>query len=440
MNNLIQYNKDYFTNGVFMELELLDVFNSEFLKAIIAYSNCKDGSIEFNLPYVNNVVKSKNYFDVDYIKCFINEYVLPNPIIKIYTKEMEDYKYIKIEVKKGNNPPYFFSYANNLYFYVLENGVVAEKQLNHSMEYIKNKKGITYTDYLTKPSNFNYFIEKYKSVNKITVTPEEMHFVKDKKVSKAGLYFSECIDNDIVVICRRYKGKFIHSRIRRAVYEDVYEGEIISIIDRIEKFLYENTCSQYIKGKLFPIKRPDYVIDGIMKIMIETIIDYHFVKRIRDEIILDIYDDRIIIIGPLNKRMDVDRKIIISCLFQTKMININKYYEDTNKLIVSGENYEKKKTKDLFEDIREENLRMVTIYNYNYKYLHVLPKELSSSENVDTFLDYKVLNMIRENCESTVPFMSYTFRVTKGAIRKIIRRLIENENIEQVGNGYFKIL
>ena len=151
------------------------------------------------------------------------------------------------------------------------------------------------------------------------------------------------------------------------------------------------------------------------------------------------YDDRLIIFSTKNNDL-VDKKVLLDYFAQFKLIKLDNYYKDDEKIVRKYENYRFDSLDEIYvvEQIEDTTVKVFT--NYNYEKLHIIPEDIKSAIEVTHWLDSKVLNLIKENCENTIPYMAHIFRVKESSIKRSIKRLSEQGYIQQVGNGYFRIL
>ena len=131
---------------------------------------------------------------------------------------------------------------------------------------------------------------------------------------------------------------------------------------------------------------------------------------------------------------------MLSFFSQFGLINLDNYYKDDETLIRENENYIIDYVEDVYveEDLGKAVVKVFT--NYNFRNLQHIPEYPKSTLEITHWLDIKVINLIRENCENTISYMADILRVRESSIKRSVKRLTLAGYIFQVGNGYFKIL
>jgi len=410
--------------------------NAEWLIEVAALANSCDGELSIKIDLKDNVVRTKNFFPTSLLAEMIDENIKPKPEYEISSVTNDLYKIINIKVYKGKNVPYYLSRNKDieLYIKVNEETVKIKKE-----EFLKlfNTDDLPVLPYENRYGNFHYLEEKFRQINIYDVDFEGLGLVKNGMLTYPGYCFSEAINNRISLFCRKYRNTFLHSKVRYCMFEDEVNGDIISMIEHAIKFVKDLTYIQRVSIEDRPKFIKDYSLELFKKLIVESFIEQDF--RVNKDIYLDLYDDRIVIGSWTSNNKVIEKKIILNCLAQMNIINIDTYHRTPSDIMVEYENYKY----DLFDEIISidpvGNTVTKTMLNYNYKCLHMLPEDPKSSLELDNLFDRAVLTLLRESCEHTVKDMAMTLRVREGTIRNCIRRLVSKGYIQQVGRGYFKL-
>lgn len=420
-----------------MGLKITYDVDAEWLKEVAALSNTKTSEIVVKIPLKDNIVRTKNYYPLDLLSEMIITNIKPKPDFELSSVTTKDHKIITIRVIKGENGPYYFIANKKPELYVKKDKELVKLDLEDFLTLIPKDYKCDVLDYDYLYGNFNYFEKKYNAVFKKDPDFEKTYLLNNGKLTYAGYCFSETINNYIVVTCRKYKGRHIFSKIRRAVYTDKYMGDLVSILEKMLKFVKEFNHVQRVDVDSYPTVVRDYPYELFNKAVVNSLLDHDFTKT--KEIILDIYDDKMLLFSRKDNNRP-DKKIMLSFFSQFGLINLDNYYKDDETLIRENENYIIDYVEDVYveEDLGKAVVKVFT--NYNFRNLQHIPEYPKSTLEITHWLDIKVINLIRENCENTISYMADILRVRESSIKRSVKRLTQAGYIFQVGNGYFKIL
>ena len=420
-----------------MEVKLSYEINSDWLKVVAALANTETDKIVVKVDLKDNIVKSKEYYPIELLSEMIDNAIKPKPDYQISSKETMTQKIITILVYKGKNRPYYLIEDNQQKLFVRKNKEIVNLPLENFLDFLPNDEEYKILDYKYIYGNFNYFEKKYNLMFMKDPDFEKTKLVKNGNLTYTGYCFSEVVNNFIAVTCRKYKGRHIFSKIRRAVFVDLYMGDLISVLEKTLKFVKDFNLMQNVSVDDFPTLIRDYPYELFNKAIVDSFLDQDFTKS--KEIYVDMYDDKLIIFSTKNNDL-VDKKVLLDYFAQFKLIKLDNYYKDDEKIVRKYENYRFDSLDEIYvvEQIEDTTVKVFT--NYNYEKLHIIPEDIKSAIEVTHWLDSKVLNLIKENCENTIPYMAHIFRVKESSIKRSIKRLSEQGYIQQVGNGYFRIL
>ena len=420
-----------------MEIKLSYEINSDWLRVIAALANTETDKIVVKVDLKDNIVKSKEYYPIELLSEMIDNAIKPKPDYQISSVETTTQKIITILVYKGKNRPYYLIEDNQQKLFVRKNKEIFNLPSEHFLDFLPKDEEYKILDYKYIYGNFNYFEKKYNLMFKKDPDFEKTKLVKNGNLTYTGYCFSEVVNNFIAVTCRKYKGSHIFSKIRRAVFVDLYMGDLISVLEKTLKFVKDFNHTQNVSVDGFPTLIKDYPYELFNKAIVDSFLDQDFIKS--KEIFVDLYDDRLIIFSTNNNEL-IDKKVLLGYFTQFNLINIDNYYKSDEKLVRETSNYRFESLDEIYVVEKIEDTVVKVFTNYNYGKLHIIPEDIKSAIEVTHWLDSKVLNLIKENCENTIPYMAHIFRVKESSIKRSIKRLSEQGYIQQVGNGYFRIL
>lgn len=420
-----------------MKLKISYETNADWLREVAGIANSKTSVITVMIDLKNNIVNTKNYYPIELLSEMIDEAIVPKPDYEISSVLTSTHKIIKIKVYKGENGPYYFVEKDKNRLYVKRNDELVELELDNFIKLLPNDIEYKTLDYKYTYGNFNYFEKKYNMAFKKNPDFSKSLLLKDDYLTYTGYCLSESVNNFIVVTCRKYKGTHIFSKIRRAVFVDLYMGDLISILEKTLKFVKDFNHIQYVNVDGYPTQIRDYSYELFNKAIVKSFLDHDFTKC--KEIFVDMYDDKMIICS-MNDNNLRDKKLLLGYFNQFNLINIGNYYKDDEKIIRENENYIYDDLSEIYQEEEIDGAIIKIFTNYNYKNLHRIPEDMKSSLGVTHWLDKKVLVLIKENCENTIPYMAHLLRVKESSIKRSVKRLSENGYIRQIGSGYFQIL
>lgn len=416
--------------------ELKVELTKDIKKEIVAFANTNDGTIYIGVDDNGEVIGLKHANkDLEALSGMIREGIKSDLTLytKIYIENIDGKDIIIVKVNDAPNKPYYLSnkglkssgvYLRHGNASVQANEEIIKKMLveSNSNSFENNISNIQnlhfeYLKNIFKNHNIEINDNKFKTLNIINLNNE---------YTNLGLLLSdEC---PYSIKCAIFNGN------NKLEFKDRKEfaGSILKQVNDTFEYLdlYNKT-----KGKIVGLERQDtkdYPEYAIRESLLNAVIhrDYNF----NGSILISLFDDHyeITSLGGLIKGLNInDLYSGVSESRNPKLANIFyrlKYVESfgtgIGRIIESYENYKKK---PVFVDT--DNAFKVALYNVNYNENNrkVLPSTLTQEEQIIEYLN--------KNNKINRLMVEQLLEVSKTRANDILNKMIENNVINQIGNG-----
>lgn len=416
--------------------ELKVELTKDIKKEIVAFANTNDGTIYIGVDDNGEVIGLKHANkDLEALSGMIREGIKSDLTLytKIYIENIDGKDIIIVKVNDAPNKPYYLSdkglkssgvYLRHGNASVQANEEIIKKMLveSNSNSFENNISNIQnlhfeYLKNIFKNHNIEINDNKFKTLNIINLNNE---------YTNLGLLLSdEC---PYSIKCAIFNGN------NKLEFKDRKEfaGSILKQVNDTFEYLdlYNKT-----KGKIVGLERQDtkdYPEYAIRESLLNAVIhrDYNF----NGSILISLFDDHyeITSLGGLIKGLNInDLYSGVSESRNPKLANIFyrlKYVESfgtgIGRIIESYENYKKK---PVFVDT--DNAFKVALYNMNYNENNrkVLPSTLTQEEQIIEYLN--------KNNKINRLMVEQLLEVSKTRANDILNKMIENNVINQIGNG-----
>lgn len=353
-------------------LELKREINDDFLKEVVAFLNTNDGIIYIGIEDDGTVTQLENINkELDKISNMIADNIEPSAIINTYPsiEEIENKKVIKVEIKEGNEKPYFIKNKGFKDGAYLRNGSTSRKMNSESLIHlIKQNDNIPYEDKISKNQKLTFdminSIFKRNNINFKENNKRTLGLINNENnYTKLGFFLSDQFD--VVSKVLVFNSKVEDNLIRRIEFD----GSILSQTEAIMNFIkgYNEIKTKFIDDIRLDI--PNYPPNAIREAILNAIIhtDYEYSSGVT----IKIFEDRleIISVGGLVKNIKKNEIFNgISILRNKKLADIffrlgyiERYGTGISKILSS---YNKIEMKPKF--IIDDNIFKVVLFDQNY--------------------------------------------------------------------------
>lgn len=429
------------------------------LKTVSAYANGVGGSIYFGISDDGSVAGLANIQKVaEQISEFIKIKIEPAINFILEPISIENKEVLRLEVKTGQNTPYYYSSDGNKIAYVRLGNESVQTPTHILNELILRGQHQTW-DALESKYNFGDFSFTLLEATYKQVTRNAMQLPNDfisfglifenEKLTYAGVLFADqCSIMQSRIFCTRWNGLEKGSIFDDALDDSEYNGNIINLLNNAMSFIKNNSKVKWRKTPSGREEMPDYPQIAVREALVNAIIHRNYMIQ-GSEIHVDIYDDRLEIVSPggmvdgkkiqdldITKIASVRRNPVISDMFHRLRL-MERRGSGLKKIANEYQN------EDSPVFYSTEQVFIATLKNLNYG-------KLSSPNGVDV----GVVNVVENNVKSILKIISVDPKTTQKnlaiktglserTISREIKNLRESGVIRRIGSdrvGYWEII
>ena len=426
-------------------------------KSISAFANGIGGTLVFGVTNEDEFVGMPNAEkDAELISEHIKVHLNPIPDFILSFREIDDKKFVIVEVKPGSQTPYYYEGDGQLIAYVRVGNESVPADAIKMRELVLKGSGETYDALKSKFDFSNMAFTKLKSVykqrtgNAFEDSDYESFGIidEDGNLTNAGaLLADESPVRHSRLFCTRWNGLDKASGVMDAVDDKEYTGGLITLLQAGIEFVTNNSKKAWKKVNDGRVEMPEYPDRAVLEGLVNALIHRSYLQT-GSEVHIDMFDDRIEIYSPggmvggislkdkdIMKIPSKRRNPVLADIF-----NRLKYMERRGsgfkKIIMDYQeqtNYSEK-MKPLFEADNEDFL--LTLFNLNYcgeeNVTQDVTQGVTQGVTQESF-DEKIRKMIKENTQITTDDMAEVLGVN---VRTVKRHIKEMDDIVYVGSGF----
>ena len=237
-------------------------------KSISAFANGMGGILVFGVTNDNQFVGMPNAEkDAELISEIIKVHLNPIPDFVLSFKQIDNKKYIVVEVKPGNQTPYYYEGDGQLIAFVRVGNESVPADSIKMRELVLKGSGETYDALKSKFDFFDMSFTKLKSVykqrtgNVFEESDYESFGIVDEKgnLTNAGaLLADESPVKHSRLFCTRWNGLDKASGVIDAVDDKEYTGGLITLLQAGIEFVTNNSKKAWKKVRDGRIEMPEY--------------------------------------------------------------------------------------------------------------------------------------------------------------------------------------
>jgi len=430
------------------------------LKTVSSFANGVGGSIYFGVADDGSVAGLSEIQKVaEQISELIKTKIEPTINFILEPLTIEDKKILRLEIKTGQNTPYYYSADGNKIAYVRLGNESVQTPMYILNELILKGQHQSFdgleSQYSLKDFSFTLLEATYKQKtrNTLEIPNDFISFglmLDNQKLTYAGVLLADqCPIMQSRIFCTRWNGLEKSSIFDDAIDDSEYNGNIISLLNNALSFVKNNSKVKWRKTPSGREEMPDYPQIAVHEALVNAIIHRDYMIQ-GSEIHIDMYDDRLEIVSPGNmvdgkKVQDLDitkiasvrRNPIISDMFHrlrfmerrgSGLKKITKEYQSENPPVFYS----------------TEQVFITTLKNLNYGKNDVIENvTINVIENVTIKRTDKIIEVIRLNKEITTDELAKLFNVTVRTIMRDLNELKNKNIIKRIGSnkaGYWEII
>lgn len=278
------------------------------LKTVSAFSNGLGGSIYFG---VNKDGTFQGVENLQELSEKISELILAKIEPAVFfllapVQKDEEKTILKLEVKPGTMPPYYFASDGNKIAYVRMGEESVQAPPNILSELILRGQRMSFdamiTEYDKSDFSFSIFEAAYRQRTHRALEPGDYVSFgltnREGKLTNAGLLFSDqCPLLQSRVFCTRWDGFEEGSLYRDALDDKEYEGNILSLLENAKLFIKNNSKKRWSKTADGRMESPDYIEEAVHEALVNALVHRSYIS-LGSEIHVDMFDDRLVICSP----------------------------------------------------------------------------------------------------------------------------------------------
>jgi ATP-dependent DNA helicase RecG len=289
--------------------EMLEVQKPKsWLKSVSAFANGAGGTLLFGVSDKRGVVGlSDLQRDIDAISKMIKEHITPLSAVEFTPMRSVDGKdVLAIEVKPGDEPPYFYSANGNLIAFVRIGSDSQPAPPNRLRELVMKGKNLSFdalnSDYKVDELTFTMLDATFKKVKKQVLTANDYISFglckSDGTLTYAGVMFSdECPLLQSRVFCTRWDGLDKSGGTDDAIDDKEFDGDLISQLLKSHDFVKMNSKVRWKKMADHRVDKPDYADRAVFESLANALMHRNY-DVIGSEVHVDMFDDRLEIYSP----------------------------------------------------------------------------------------------------------------------------------------------
>ncbi|MGZ9432046.1 ATP-binding protein [Mycoplasma sp. AC157] len=387
------------------------------LKTVSAFANTNGGKIFFGIEDKSDklVGLTDIYKDSDYISSVIKDVMEPLPSFDLKIYEEQDKKFIVLDVKKGQQTPYYLNKGGSYLAYRRIGNQSVVIKGNDLKTLILQGSNETWDSFKTNisydVSSFSYLISFYYQITEHKLTLKDFKSFglvsNDNYLNNSGALLA---DGQIVrhsrIFATRWNGLTKTHSLAEALDDEEFSGNLLYLLDSGIKFISRNSKNMWKKIDFGRKNYPDYPMKVIQEVLVNALIHRDYSIK-GTEVTINIFDDRMEISSPggmYNGKLIQEENIeeinserrnpIIADLFSrlnlmerrgSGLLKIFDYYQ-------KEENYSQK----LKPEFKSDNRRFTVILkNLNYKQNiegFEIEEYKENTKNLNFKIDYKQKN------------------------------------------------
>ena len=428
------------------------------LKTVSAFANGVGGSIYFGVSDDGSIAGLADIQKVaEQISELIKTKIEPTINFILEPLTVEDKEILRLEIKTGQNTPYYYSSDRNKIAYVRLGNESVQTPIYILNELILKGQHQSFdgleSKYNLKDFSFTLLEATYKQKtrNTLEISNDFISFglmLENQRLTYAGVLLADqCPIMQSRIFCTRWNGLEKGSIFDDALDDSEYNGNIIALLNNALSFIKNNSKVKWRKTPSGREEMPDYPQIAVHEALVNAIIHRDYMIQ-GSEIHIDMYDDRLEIVSPggmvdgkriqdldIAKIASVRRNPIISDMFHrlrfmerrgSGLKKITKEYQSENPPIFYS----------------TEQVFITTLKNLNYG-------KLSSPNGGDVGVD----NVVENNVKLILKVISIEPKITQKnlalktglserTVSREIKNLRESGIINRIGSdrsGYWKI-
>lgn len=364
------------------------------------------------------------------------------PIIDIMN--IENKNIILVKVNPGNHTPYYYIHKGSRIAYIRKGDQDVEANGLEVSELILRGRNIGWDEQIMEDDynnySFNILKKLFKEERNYKITENDMisfGLIKNNKMTNAAILFSDQNNNPSSFIsCTRWNGtKKITAK------DDIeYRGSILSQIENAIRFIKKHISTGWERnGELSRTVIQEYDLAALREGIINAVAHRNYLNR-GTQVEIGIYDDRIEIIsfGGLEYGTTIEdiindptstRRNPLICDIFSRLGFMERRGSGIAKILDAYENDEKKPKFKVSENI------FTTIFFSRLYTDNSIQKHPKASENIRKNVKELIFDYIQENEKTTRKYIMQELKLTEGQAKYSIKKLIEEQRIEPLGNG-----
>ncbi len=276
-------------------------------KSISAFANGIGGTLVFGVTNDDEFVGMPNAeADAELISEHIKAHLNPIPDIILGFRHIDNKTFIIVEVKPGNQTPYYYEGDGQLIAFVRVGNESVPADPIKLRELVLKGSGETYDALKSKYDFSNMAFTKLKSVykqrtgNAFEDSDYESFGIIDENgnLTNAGaLLADESPVRHSRLFCTRWNGLDKASGVVDAVDDKEYSGGLITLLQSGIEFITNNSKKAWKKVNDGRVEMPDYPDRAVLEAVVNALIHRNYLE-VGSEIHVDMFDDRVEIYSP----------------------------------------------------------------------------------------------------------------------------------------------
>ncbi len=436
------------------------------LKSVSAFANCIGGVLIFGVSDNDELF---GLSDVKRVSEVISEQIkqrldpVPQTVLEIRHEDGKDF--ILLKVSAGQETPYYYVADGNRIAFVRIGNESVPADANRLRQLVLKGSGKTYDSLPSRYMFSELSFAKLRSVYKMRTGTDlsDSDFISFGLMEASGILTNAGVllaDDSPMrqsrLFCTHWNGLDKASGIMEASDDKEYGGCLISLLQNGEEFIKNNTKKSWLKTADGRTELPDYPERAVLECLVNALIHRDY-SDVGSEVHIDIYDDRLEIYSPggmpdgsVVQDLDIDnvpskrRNPVIADIFNRMnyMERRGSGFKKIKRDYAASVNYTEEKTPKFYSTASSF---FVTLYNLNYEEVADKVTDKVTNKVTDKFnaTQKKLLSYIEMNPDATTSDMMAYMMMSESGIKKNLRILRDNGNIERVGSkktGHWIIL
>ena len=422
-------------------------------KSVSAFANGEGGSLIFGVSDDGNIKGVKEPEKVaEKVSEIIKSHLDPVPQFSLRFEQVKGRVLLVLDVKKGNDTPYYYSGDGVLEAYVRVGNESVKATSSEQKRLVLRGNNATYdsqfSNYKVNDFAFSKLRERYR--NWTGKSLEDRFFVSFGLVNEEGflsnagaLLADECPIRWSRVFCTRWNGLNKSGGVLDALDDAEYAGSLIYLLENSENFIFRNTRKMWRKTAKSREELVEYVERSYHETLVNALVHRDYLVN-GGEVHVDIYDDRLEITSPggMPDGIPIQERdpMMVSSIRRNPLLAdvlerlgyMERKGSGLGKIISAYEfqhNYSESK-KPLFRSDRANFTAILPNLNFVGTQGGT---QGGTQDGTQEALKERIIQIISVNEKITVREIS---EMTGVSVRTLRRRLGEMHNVRYIGSGY----